>query len=97
MRLWSILTLLVFLNFTALPGVATLLGWKIPTTNIVLNEEESHTSVVVIYEKTLPKVVNVHDFFKFFQSDIESGNFILKNDSIHLSPYLTIFSPPPEA
>jgi len=70
MKYWSIITLLVFLNFTALPGIAAVFGWELPRTNVVINEEEQHsTNTIVIYEKTIPKTLNIHDFIKFFESD----------------------------
>ena len=61
---------MVFLNFTALPGIAAVFGWELPRTNVVINEEEQHsTNTIVIYEKTIPKTLNIHDFIKFFESD----------------------------
>ncbi len=99
MKFWSILTLMVFLNFMALPSIATVVGWELPQGNIVLNEEEKHSSsgTFVVNEKALPKVLNVHDFLKFFETDLQGEKFTLTNDSHHSSPLLTIFSPPPEA
>lgn len=99
MKFWSIITLLFVLNFTALPSIAAIVGWKIPTTNVIVNEEETHShySSFTVYEKTLPKTLNVHDFLKFFEPDLERKSFVLTDDSFHLSPFLTIFSPPPEA
>ncbi|WP_419869078.1 hypothetical protein [Chryseobacterium sp. CT-SW4] len=98
MKFWSIITLVVFLNFTALPSIAAILGWDILQTNIIINEEEphSHTSSLAVYEKTLPKTLDVYDYLKFFEPDLEGRSFVLVDDSFHLSPFLTIFSPPPE-
>ncbi|MEG1589409.1 MULTISPECIES: hypothetical protein [Chryseobacterium] len=99
MKFWSIITLLFILNFTALPSIAAVFGWEIQRTNVILNEEETHShySSFTVYEKTLPKTLNVHDFLKFFELDLERKSFVLIDDSFHLSPFLTIFSPPPEA
>ena len=100
MKFWSIVTLLFMLNFTALPSIAVMAGWEIPKTNAMLNEEEPHSqysSLFTMFEKTLPKTLNVHDFLKFFENDLEEKSFILIDDASHLSPLLTIFSPPPEA
>lgn len=99
MKLWSIVTLLFFLNFTALPSIAAVLGWDLTQTNIVINEEEphSHPTSFTVYEKTLPKPLNVYDYLKFFEPSLEDHSFVLIDDSFHLSPLLTIFSPPPEA
>ncbi|ALR31855.1 MULTISPECIES: hypothetical protein [Chryseobacterium] len=99
MKFWSIVTLLLFLNFTALPGIAAVFGWDLTRTNVVISEEEphSHPSTFVVYEKTLPKTLDVFDYLKFFEPDLQGKSFILIDDSFHLSPLLTIFSPPPEA
>ena len=96
MKLWSIIALTVFLNFMALPSIATLFDWDLPTTNVVISEEETQHSPLVINEKTIPKTLNVHDFLKFFERDFSANSFICADDSVHLSPFLTIFSPPPE-
>ncbi|SIQ67693.1 hypothetical protein SAMN05880574_12042 [Chryseobacterium sp. RU37D] len=99
MKFWSIITLLLFMNFTALPGIASFLGWDLTRTNVVINEEEphSHPSTFIVYEKTLPKTLDVFDYLKFFEPSKEGKSFILIDDSFHLSPLLTVFSPPPEA
>ncbi|MBK1894438.1 hypothetical protein [Chryseobacterium paridis] len=99
MKFWSIIVLTVFLNFTALPSIAVILGWDLSRTNVVLNEEEphSHPTSFIVYEKTLPKPLDVFDYLKFFEPSIEDKSFVLIDDSFHLSPLLTIFSPPPEA
>lgn len=99
MRFWSIITLLFVINFTALPSIAAVCGWKFQTTNIIVNEEETHSyySSLSVYEKTLPKTLNVHDFLRFFEGNLERITYIPIDDSDHRSPLLTIFSPPPEA
>ncbi|GAA5093135.1 hypothetical protein GCM10023210_23050 [Chryseobacterium ginsengisoli] len=99
MKLWSIITLLFFLNFTALPSIAAVFGWDLTRTNVIVNEEEphSHATTFTVYEKTLPKTLDVFDYLKFFEPSVEDKSFILIDDSFHLSPLLTIFSPPPEA
>lgn len=100
MKLWSIITLMVFFNFTALPSIAAIADWKIMRTNVIVNEEETHShysSLFSVYEKTLPKTLDVYDFLKFFEPDLEGSSFTLIDDDFHLSPLLRIFSPPPEA
>lgn len=99
MKFWSIITLLFFLNFTALSSIAAIAGWKIQRTNVIVNEEEphSHYSSFSVYEKTLPKTLSVYDYVKFFEPDLEGSRFVMTDDSFHHSPLLTIFSPPPEA
>ena len=96
MKLWSIITLTVFLNFMALPTIATFFNWDLPSTNMIISEEETQHSPLVINEKTIPKTLNVHDFLKFFERDFSANSFICADHSVHLSPFLTIFSPPPE-
>lgn len=97
MKFWSIITFAIFLNFMALPSIATFFNWDLTTSNVVISEEETHPSPLVINEKSLPKTLNVHDFLKFFENDLHRRSFVLTDDSIHLSPFLTIFSPPPKA
>lgn len=97
MKLWNIITLTVFLNFMALPSIATILNWDLATTNVVISEEETQHSPLVINEKTIPKTLCIHDFIKFLNGDSLNESFVLMDDSIHLTPFLTIFSPPPEA
>ncbi|MCW3160420.1 hypothetical protein [Chryseobacterium oryctis] len=99
MKFWSIITLLFFLNFTALPSIAAVLDWELLATNVIVNEEEQHSSPTsfIVYEKTLPKTLDVFDYLKFFEPDLKGRSFVLMDDSFHLSPLLTIFSPPPEA
>lgn len=97
MKYWSIITLMVFLNFTALPGIAAVFGWELPRTNVVINEEEQHsTNTIVIYEKTIPKTLNIHDFIKFFESDPNKKRIFNWEPKLYFSPLLSTFSPPPE-
>jgi len=99
MKFWSIIILTFFLNFTALPSIAAVAGWDILRTNIIINEEEphSHPSSFIVYEKTLPKTLDVFVYLNFSEPDFQGMSFVLIDDSFHLSPLLTIFSPPPEA
>lgn len=100
MKIWSIITLLFVLNFTALPSIAAVLKWDLVKTNAVVNEEETHShysSFLSVVEKTLPKTLNVYDYLKFLEPDSERTTFVQTDDCIHLSPHLNIFSPPPEA
>lgn len=97
MKIWSIITLTVFLNFMALPSIAVAFGWDLPAANVIISEEETQHSPAQISEKTIPDTLNVHDFLKFFERDSSGPSFLCADDSVHLSPFLTIFSPPPEA
>ena len=97
-KFWNILVLAIFINFMALPSIATLLDIEMTQTNMVVSEEENHSSgSFVVFEKTIPRMLNVHDFIKFFESSNREKVFLITDDSIHLTPYLSIFSPPPEA
>ena len=92
--------MMIVLNFTALPSIAAMADWDIMRTNVIVNEEETHShysSLFSVYEKTLPKTLDVYDYLKFFEPDIEGKSFTMVDDSFHLSPFLSIFSPPPEA
>lgn len=97
MKYWSIIILSVFLNFTALPGVAAIFGWELPKTNVIINEEETHSSSLVLYEKNIPKTMNIHDFIKFHEAVTAKKSAINWEESFYYSPLLSIFSPPPEA
>ncbi len=100
MKFWSVITLMIVLNFTALPSIAALADWDIMTTNVIVNEEETHShysSLFSVYEKTLPKTLDVYDYLKFFEPDLEGKSFTLIDDNFRLSPLMRIFSPPPEA
>lgn len=65
----------------------------IPQTNLIINEEEKHSSS---FEKIIPKTIQIHDFIKFFQYNLEKDPFVLKNETELLDPHLSTFSPPPE-
>lgn len=99
MKFWSIITLLFFLNFTALPSIAAVFGWDNLRTNVIMNEEEEHSNPTsfTVFEKVLPKTLEVYDYLKFFEPDLSGRSFVPIDDSFHLSPLLPVFSPPPEA
>ncbi len=83
----------------ALPSIATIFDFDIPQTNVVITEEETHASgSFVVYEKTIPKPLNVHEFLDFQnpESSLKKAVFLF-DDKAHLSPFLSIFAPPPEA
>lgn len=97
MRFWSIISLIMFLNFTALPCIAAIAGWDIPQNNVIANEEETHSSAYVIVEKTIPKTLDINEFLKFYKNDLLKKAFVKKKSDPYFSPHLSIFSPPPEA
>ena len=81
----------------ALPSIAAVFGFDLPQTNVILSEEENHSSSVTVFEKTIPRTLNVHDFIKFFETHPQKEAFAAFDDSFRMKPYLSIFSPPPEA
>ncbi|MDO4225502.1 MAG: hypothetical protein Q4C75_06375 [Bergeyella zoohelcum] len=81
----------------ALPRIASVFDMDIPNANFVMSEEETHSTSSNLLEKTLPKVLEVADFIAFYSTISVEKRFIPIDDSTHLSPYLVIFSPPPEA
>ena len=93
----AIMVLMIFLNFTALPGIAAVFGFEIPQTNVTVSEEEHGGTAIVIYEKAIPKTLNIHDFLKFILNEIERIQYAHLDDGGTLSPYFSIPSPPPEA
>lgn len=88
---------MIFINFMALPSIATLFDFELPQTNIIISEEENHSSSLTVFEKTIPRTLNVHDFLKFFEPDHSQLSFDANDDPASLNPLRTIFSPPPEA
>lgn len=88
--------LITFINFTALPSLAVMFDWEIPTLNANINEEEVKSNLANFNEKLPPNPYSYKDFFKGLPLDKKINSFILKDDSIHLSPFISIFSPPPE-
>ncbi|SHK28086.1 hypothetical protein [Epilithonimonas mollis] len=98
MKYWSIITLTIFLNFTALPGLAAMFGWELPRTNVLVSEEEQHSNnTIIIYEKTIPKTMDIHDFLKFYETDTHRNITVNWESTLYFPPSLSIFSPPPEA
>lgn len=97
MKYLSIIVLAFFINFTALPGLAAFFDWDIPSLSTNITEEEVKNNLANYNEKVPPKPYNFKDFFGTFYKDKESALYAHQNDSIHLSPYISIFSPPPEA
>lgn len=89
--------LLIFTNFTALPGIAAIFDFEIPQTNVVISEEETHTSSLsVIFEKVIPKPLDIHDFISFIETSPTKEEIKAYALIIYLHPHLSIFSPPPE-
>jgi hypothetical protein len=96
MKYLSIFILAIFINFTALPSLAAVFDWDLPTLNTNINEEEVKNNFANFNEKLPPKPFDFKEFINYSESSKTKNLFIIKNDSIHLSPYISIFSPPPE-
>lgn len=93
MKYLSIMILGIFLNFTALPSIAQLMDWDLPTMSQNISEEEVKTKRMS--EEQLhnePFQVNLHQWDHFKQKKA----FALYNDNKASDPLLIIFSPPPE-
>lgn len=88
--------MILFVNFTALPSMAVMFDWEIPSLNTNINEEEVKNNFANFNEKFPPNPYFLKDFFENLSFDKSNNSFILKDDPIHLSPFISIFSPPPE-
>lgn len=97
MKYLSIFILAIFINFTALPSLAVIFDWDLPTLNNNINEEEVKNNLANFNEKLPPKPYNLAEILNLLDFNHNKIFFIIKDDSIHLSPYISIFSPPPEA
>lgn len=95
-KFWNIAVVMIFINFMALPSIAAVFGIDLPQTNVVISEEENHTSSVSVFEKTIPRTLQVHDFLRFFESADRKMAFEATDDDASKDPLHTIFSPPPE-
>lgn len=96
-KFWNILVLTIFVNFTVLPSIVILGGGKLPQTNIIVSEEEPHTSTpFIVYEKTTPTILNINGFSIFKKIIIVKSRYDSSDYSAHLSPLIAVFSPPPE-
>lgn len=96
MKYLSIFVLAVFINFTALPSIAVIFDWEIPTLNNNISEEEVKNNLANYNEKFPQKPYNFKDFMGVFFSDKKPANTSLRTILFHLSPFKSIFSPPPE-
>ncbi len=96
MKFWSILILMIFINSIAFPGIAKFMDIDIPTSNIVITEEETHVAGFQLSEKEIPNTLDVHEFLKFFKTDSHKKQYMAYNENKSISPYISIVSPPPE-
>ncbi|MFC6269413.1 hypothetical protein [Frigoriflavimonas asaccharolytica] len=96
MKIGSLISLLIFLNFTALPTIAGFFSWDLPSSNLIISEEETSHAPLVINEKSLPKIINVHDFINFLAFESERKISFVIDDSNHLPIYFKVPSPPPD-
>lgn len=94
MKYISIIVLAIFINFSALPSIAGIFDWDISTATVTIAEEEVQTGTS-FNEKVTPNPLNIHDFLKFFESDLGNEKFNFVDVTGHISPYIPIFSPPP--
>lgn len=80
----------------AAPTIALVFDVELPQTNVIVSEEETHTSSVTFSEKTIPQTLNVHDFLKFSHSATTAKAFLSADENLASSPYQNVISPPPE-
>lgn len=96
MKLKCLFVLMIFINFMALPSIAKVMDWEISSINISVSEEETHSAPFSFSEKMVPEMMSLKAFFGKFE--IESLQKITHHkEQAHLSPILSITSPPPEA
>ncbi|KUG11265.1 hypothetical protein BAZ12_16660 [Elizabethkingia miricola] len=92
MKYISIIILGVFLNFMALPSIAKLMDWDLPTMSQNLSEEEvkvKRMSEEQLHSEPL-QIQKIH-----WDHDLDKA-FVFYDDSKRVDPLLMIFSPPPE-
>ncbi len=95
MRFWNTIILLVFLNFTALPSIAVIFDWEdVSITNNIYEEEEEEQKTADIVEKLVPERFNVEDFVTTLEQN--TTEIFIDKEKVHISPYLSLYSPPPE-
>lgn len=93
MKYLSIIILGIFLNFMALPSIAKLMDWDLPTMSQNLSEEEvkiKRMSEEQLHSEPL-QIQKIH-----WDESLNKA-FISYNDNELIDPLLIIFSPPPEA
>ncbi|AKH96025.1 hypothetical protein [Elizabethkingia anophelis] len=93
MKYISIIILGIFLNFMALPSIAKLMDWDLPTMSQNLSEEEvkiKRMSEEQLHSEPL-QIQKIH-----WDHDLDKA-FVLYDDNKRTDPFLMIFSPPPEA
>ena len=78
MKYLSIFVLAVFINFTALPSIAVIFDWEIPTLNNNISEEEVKNNLANYNEKFPPKPYNFKDFMGVFFLIKKSANTFLR-------------------
>lgn len=93
----GILTLAIFVNFTALPSLAVIFDWDLYTLSNVIVEEEVKTNITTLNEKFPPKPYKCTDYILLkINTEAKKNKFVQRDVSIHLDPSISIFSPPPE-
>lgn len=95
MKNLRLIVLLIFLNFTALPSIASIFDFDIPTPTIVFEEEEENHSTYC-YEKRIPQSFNINDFINNSMLYGPQQNLYNYRNKIHINPYIQRFLPPPE-
>jgi len=89
--------LAIFVNFIVLPSLSVIFEWNLTTLSNDIIEEEVKTNTANFNEKFPPKPYKSSDYILVKQSIEDKKNKFEQRDiSIHLNPFISIFSPPPE-
>ncbi|WP_228444851.1 hypothetical protein [Chryseobacterium echinoideorum] len=87
----------IFVNFIVLPSLAVMFDWNLTTLNNNIIEEEVKNNTANFNEKFPPKPYKCSDYILLKQSiENKKNKFVQRDVSTHLSPFISIFSPPPE-
>ncbi|AQY21711.1 hypothetical protein [Riemerella anatipestifer] len=98
MRFKSILLLMIFLNFMALPSIAKMFGEDISIVTFTISEEETQFGETISFsEKMISEVMSLQDFSLLSSYKYASRVFISSDDAALLSPFLSVHYTPPEA
>ncbi|AIH02654.1 hypothetical protein [Riemerella anatipestifer] len=98
MRFKSILLLIIFLNFMALPSIAKVFGEDISTVTFTISEEETHSGETTLFsEKMISESMSLQGFSSLSTYKHTNKVFISSDDVAHLSPFLSVHYTPPEA
>ncbi|MDY3317159.1 hypothetical protein PG637_06585 [Riemerella anatipestifer] len=98
MRFKSILLLMIFLNFMALPSIAKVFGEDISSVTFTISEEETSSGEASLFsEKMISEAMSLQGFSSLSSYEYISQVFVSIDDVAYLSPFLSVHYTPPEA